>query len=253
MNAVDYSEASIIICARNEEATIAPCLRAVHHAVPQAEIVVVDGGTDETYARASALKSEISRLVVVNNEDDRGKGHAIRVGMTHAQGRVAAQFDADLQFVASDLPAVLGPVLSGACDVCIGSRFRPGADRTAYRPIFLRDAGNALLSGLISLLAGQKVTDATAGIKAWTRLAFDRMALEDDRYSYEAEIIVKAAGRGLRIQEVPVTYASRTEGESMHRSTAALIRAGATIAAKSIRWRVSDIGYAQRNKKTPQP
>lgn len=230
-------DTNIIISTFNEEENIETAVREAARAMPSAEIVVVDGGTDRTYERACALREEIPNLVVIKNENDRGKGHAIRTGVSAAKGRYMAQFDADLQFSADDLPALIAPVREGRCDVCVGSRFLKSSNRDAYKPIFYRDLGNRFLSVLMSLLTGRKVTDVTSGMKAWSREAMARIAFEDDRYSYEAEIIIKAAVRGLRLQEVPVSYASRDKGESMHRSVWALFRAGATIAIKSIRWR----------------
>ena len=59
----------------------------------------------------------------VRHAGDRGKGHAIRTGVGLASHDVMAQFNADLQFSAEDLPTLLQPVADGACDLCTGSRF----------------------------------------------------------------------------------------------------------------------------------
>lgn len=129
--------------------------------------------------------------------------------------------------------------MRGECDLTLGSHFLQGSDRSAYQPVFFRDAGNRLLSAYISLLSARRVTDATAGIKAWTRAAMEQIDFRDDRYSYEAEMIVRAARLGLRIADIPVRYASRAAGDSMHQSSWAVIKAGAVIMAKSwaARWR----------------
>ncbi|HMP72689.1 MAG TPA: glycosyltransferase family 2 protein [Kiritimatiellia bacterium] len=234
------SQISEIVSCFNEQETIEACVKSIHLALPEAEILVVDGGHDQTFEIASALIPEIPRLRVVRNLDDRGKGHAIREGCRLASGPIIAQFDADLQFFAEDLPHLIEPLLAQKCDLCVGSRFLPSADRAAYQPMFFRDLGNRLLSSLLSLLSGHRLTDVTTGMKAWTREAGERIDFTDDRYSYEAEIVLKAARRGLRILEVPVKYASRTHGQSMHQSNFALIRAGTVIALKSIGWRLRE-------------
>ena len=118
----------------------------------------------------------------IRNVDDRGKGHAIKTGVAAAAADVMVQFDCDLQFFADDLPAVLAPVLRQECELALGSRFLKDSDRSAYQPVFFRDAGNRLLSAVISLLSGRRVTDATAGIKAWTRDAMERIDFRDDRF-----------------------------------------------------------------------
>ena len=228
----DFHDVSVIVACRNEEANIEACLTVLLTAVPEAEIVVVDGGTDGTFAKARQMSQQWPQIKPVKNEPDLGKGHAIRKGIQRASGRVMAQFDADLQFFAADLPKLLAPIREGNADLAIGSRFLSGADRSAYRPDLFRNGGNWLLSAYVSTLIGRRVTDVTAGVKAWTREAIERIDFRDNRYSYEAEIVVRAARLGLRLVEIPVRYADRTAGVSMHRNTVALARAGAVIMLK---------------------
>lgn len=230
---------SIIVACRNEQDMIGRCLAEVCAVLPRAEILVVDGGSDATFDIAAGMSREHPLIVPIRNVGDRGKGHAIKTGIARATQPVLAQFDADLQFAAADLPRLIEPVLSGACDLCLGSRFLPGSDWGSYQRIPTRDFGNRVVSLLVSVLTGRRVTDVTAGVKAWTRAAIARIDFRDDAYSYEAELIVRASVLGLRIREVPVTYASRTAGQSMHRNTFALAKAGLVIMGKSIaaRWR----------------
>lgn len=228
-----YEDTSVIIACFNEEQTIEKCIRAVAENVPGAEILVAVGGVDRTLMIAEEVSKELSNVVAFRNVNDRGKGHAIKVSVARARGRFMAQFDADLQFFAEDLPALLAPVREGWADVVAGSRFLDGRKHEAYKAIYYRDAGNKLLGAFVSALAGQRLTDVTAGMKAWTREAIEQIAFRDDRYSYEAELLVRAAREKLRIQEVPVAYASRAHGNSMHRNNLHLARAGFVILCKS--------------------
>lgn len=232
-----YPKVTIIISCFNEEANIEKCIRSVASAMPESEILVVHGGTDRTSEMATRLKTEIPAVRVVRNENDLGKGHAIRKGIECATHDVMAQFDADNQFFATDLPALVDPILEGRADVTLGSRFLPSADRSAYKPSFFRDYGNRTLSAYVGLLCGKKVTDVTAGVKAWTRKAIQAIDLTDDKYSYEAEIVVRAAVKKLRILELPVKYASRVEGISMHTSSLKVIIAGFTIIKNCVSYR----------------
>ncbi|MBU0678619.1 MAG: glycosyltransferase family 2 protein [Verrucomicrobia bacterium] len=225
---------SVVIACFNEEENIESCIKGVAEALPDAEILVVHGGTDGTLDKALAMTQEIPLLRAIRNENDLGKGHAIREGMKHARGSVVAQFDADLQFSAADLPALINPVLHDECDVCLGSRFFPGVEHEDYKAMPIRDFGNYLLSLFISTLIGRRVSDVTAGMKCWTRKAFEQIAFRDNTYSYEAEIVVRAGVQGLRIKEIPVAYASRTAGTSMHKHGWAVAKAGAVIIARSL-------------------
>ncbi len=233
------NDVSILISCRNEESNVERCIREVARVLPSAEILIIDGGTDRTFAIAESLRSQFPNLRPIRNAGDRGKGHAIKTGITAASAPVMAQFDCDLQFFADDLPAVLAPVLNHECELSLGSRFLENSDRSAYQPVFFRDAGNRLLSAFISLLCGRRVTDATAGIKAWTRTAMEQIDFRDDRYSYEAEMIVRASRLGLRILDVPVHYASRAAGVSMHANSWKVVQAGLVIMGKALaaRWR----------------
>lgn len=228
-----YDDTTIIIACFNEERTIADCVRSVAEQVPGAEILVAVGGTDQTLEIAEALANKIPSVVAFRNKNDRGKGHAIKAAVARARGRFMAQFDADLQFFAADLPALLAPVREGRADVVAGSRFLDGRAHGAYKPMFFRDLGNKLLGFYVSLLTGRRLTDVTAGVKAWTREAIQIIDFRDDRYSYEAEILVRAARHNLRIQEVPVAYASRKHGDSMHSNNLHLAKAGLVIICKS--------------------
>ena len=226
--------ASVIVACRNEEKNIEACVRQLLSVLPAAEILVVDGGADGTFDRAEALSREHPRVRPVRNAGDRGKGHAIKTGIALASHDVMAQFDADLQFSAEDLPALLQPVADGACDLCTGSRFLGGSDRSADSRIASRDLGNRVLSAFVSLWIGRGVTDVTSGMKVWTRDAIRRIDFRDDAYSYEAEIVVRAARLGLRHREVPVRYTGRAAGQSMHRGSLGLARAGLMIMGKAL-------------------
>jgi glycosyltransferase involved in cell wall biosynthesis len=228
---------TVIIACFNEEANIEHCLKSVLAACPDAEILVVHGGSDQTGAITLRMAGEFPQIRLVKNENDRGKGHAIRTGIAAASHDVMAQFDADNQFFAEDLPALVAPIFRDEADVTLGSRFMGSSDRTAYKPSFFRDIGNRSLSLYVTLLTGRPVTDVTAGVKAWTRKSIEAINLKDDRYSYEAEIVVRAAVLKQRVKEVPVRYASRIAGNSMHSNNLAVIRAGLTIMAHCLRFR----------------
>ena len=211
----DYSTLSVIIAAFDEEATIETVVRRVCAAVPGAEVLVVNGGTDGTGAVVTRLSAELPRVRLVDNPKSiAGKGHAIRVGIQQAAGAVQAQIDADLQFLPEELPRLVEPILTGDADVTLGSRFTGGAVRGDGSTPLFRTMGNRAISLYVSLLCGQAVTDPQAGMKAWSRAAIDRVALRSDNYSYEAEIVVRALRLGLRVRDVPITTHARAGGET---------------------------------------
>ena len=209
------------------------CLRGLATAMPGAEILVVHGGSDNTMDIAASLRAEFPGIRAVKNPDDRGKGHAVKTGIAAASHDVIAQFDADMQFYPEDVPLMVAPVLEGRADLCIGSRFMADSTTSADSAVVTRDLGNKFLSAYASLLAGRRFSDVTTGMKVWTRDAIRRIDFRDDRYSYEVELLVRAAVLGLRTLDVPIRYRARHTGVSMHRNNLAVAKAGMVILAKT--------------------
>ena len=206
---------SVIVAAFNEQETIQACVERIRSVYPSdCEIIVVDGGSDQTGAIVQRLAELDSALRYVHNQDDRGKGHAIRRGIAEARADVMAQIDADLQFLPEELPKLVAPIHEDQADVVLGSRFMPHSVRLPGSTPKLRTFGNKTVSRYASLLYWHRMTDVLAGMKAWTRAAADAIELRSDHYSYEVEIPVKALSKGLRVVDVPITTEARQGGET---------------------------------------
>lgn len=209
-----YSNVTVIIAAFNEERSITEVVRRVFQALAGTEVLVVHGGSDRTGKVVQSLASELPRLRLISNPDDRGKGHAIRVGIAHASCEVHAQIDADLQFLPEELPRLVDPILNQGADITLGSRFMPGSVRGPGSTPLLRTLGNWTASFYASLACHHRITDPQAGMKAWSRAAIQQIGLKSDNYSYEAEIAVKGALCGMRVLDIPVTTLKRFTGIS---------------------------------------
>lgn len=234
---------SVIISCFNEEESIGECLRRTVKAVPDAEILVIHGGTDRTADIADEMARGNPNIVVIRNLDDRGKGHAIKVGIEKSSADTMVQFDADLQFMPEEIPRVALPILAGEADLSFGARFMKGSDVANYDFSFFRVLGNRIVNRYINLLTGQAFCDITTGFKAWTREAIESVAFRDDRFIYEAEIAVRAGLKGLRIAMVPITYFNRYGGISGHgrgwKEPVSIILTGIKILAFSTLMRLS--------------
>jgi len=209
---------SIIVACLREEDTIRECLERITRTMPNAEVLVVHGGPDRTCEIAAEMARTNPHIVAITNENDRGKGHAIKVGIARAAHDIMCQFDADLQFAPEDMPRLFGPIFEGKADLVIGSRFMPESDDSRYKFSFFRVVGNWVVNVWVSLMCGMRITDVTTGSKAWTRNAINAVNFQDMRFVYEVEIPMRAQRLGLRIAQVPVSYFSRQGGESGHGS-----------------------------------
>lgn len=224
---------TVIVAAFNEEASIRRTLDDLVSVVPPGtEILVVDGGNDRTGEIVKSMESEIPGLRHIAHIDDRGKGHAIRTGIEQARGRYQAQFDADGQFLAKDIPALIKPLEEGTADVTLGSRFMQGSTADEHA-VWYRNLGNFFLSGWASLLFQHRMTDVLAGVKAWTLDAAQVVIPRSDTFEYEVEIPSRALRKGLRVMDVPVGTRMRDAGESK----VSVLNVGMKILLSTLRFR----------------
>jgi glycosyltransferase involved in cell wall biosynthesis len=206
---------SVIVATFNEEASIERCVRRIFAVYPEGcEVLVVDGGSDRTAEIVQGLCGEYPGLRLIRNENDRGKGHATKVGIAAAQGAIMAEIDADLQFMPEELPRLFDPIKAGVADVVLGSRFATEAVRLPGSTPPLRTFGNKTTSLYASILFCHRMTDVLAGMMAWSRRTIETIDLRSDNYSYEVELPVKAIRKGLRVIDVPVTTDARQGGQS---------------------------------------
>ena len=206
---------SILVTAMNEEATIEECTRRIFDVLNgECEVLVIDGGSDRTGEIVGALCKEYPGLRYIRNENDRGKGHAVRIGIEAARADIMAQIDADLQFLPEELPRLIEPIRAGRADVTLGSRFTHGSIRHPGSTPWHRTFGNRTMSLYTSLLCGHWMTDVLAGMKAWTRTAAEVIQLRCDHASYDAELPVRAVRRSMRVVDVPITTDARGGGRS---------------------------------------
>ena len=196
---------SVIIPALDEEETVGRVVAAVLEQ-PVHEVVVVDNGsTDRT---AAVARVAAARVVA---EPRRGYGSACLAGSLAAEGDILVYLDADGSFLASEIPAVVAPLLDSRADLVLGSRELGAIEEGAILPH--QRFGNWLTSRLLQLLYGLRVTDL-GPFRALRRDALEALEMTEMTYGWPTEMMVKAARQGYRIVEVPVTYRSRVGGES---------------------------------------
>ena len=207
---------SVIISSFNEKKNIAETIDRIFKTLPNAEVLLIEGGNDGTIDIAIALKKKkkYARLKIIHNKNDMGKGHGIRVGIKHATCELMAQVDADSQFPPEELPGLIKPILKGAADITFCSRFMEGATVEKGSLTRMRWLANQVVSGFTSLLCGQHLTDVNAGFKAWTASAIRDIDIQCDHFGYEPEIAIVAQKKGYKIVEVPVNYKGRQTGIS---------------------------------------
>jgi glycosyltransferase involved in cell wall biosynthesis len=202
---------TVIIPVYNESATITKVLDAVAVApYPKQMILVDDGSTDDTIdviGRWMDVSAAARMVRICRHPVNRGKGAAIRTGLTHAEGRIVVIQDADLECDPADYPILIGPILDGSADVVFGSRYL-GAG--AEHPWNAGRVFVALANVLVRLLYGRRISDEAGCYKVMRTELLRTLDLRCTRFEFCPEVVAKVCRMGLLTREVPVRYRPRT-------------------------------------------
>jgi glycosyltransferase involved in cell wall biosynthesis len=201
-----YRKLSVIVPVYNERNTVAEIvrqMRAVDLPVEREIVIVDDGSADGTRDVLSQLAD--STVHVILHPHNRGKGAAIRTGLTHITGDLVLIQDADLEYDPEDWPKLIAPILKGRARVVYGSRFT-GERRNM---LFLHWVGNRFLSLVTNVLYNTTLSDMETCYKLFDRELLDSIRLRADQFDFEPEVTAKILRRGIRIYEVPISYSGR--------------------------------------------
>ncbi|MBI3495175.1 glycosyltransferase family 2 protein [Candidatus Berkelbacteria bacterium] len=197
---------SVIIPVYNEQATLIDMLERVKRVPISKEVIVInDGSTDRTkkILRRYRRQKDFKILTFLKNQ---GKGAAVRKGIDEARGDYLVIQDADLEYNPVDWHALLQLAKRGAT-VVYGSRFQ-GAYVVRWHNM-LHFFANRMLTALTNLLYGSHLTDMETAYKLIKRTVAQSLVLKSSRFEIEPEITAKIFKKGIKIYEVPISYAGR--------------------------------------------
>ncbi len=202
---------SVVIPAFNEEKTIevilSRTLKTLEAIQFPFEVIVVDDGSIDKTAHL-AYQSKVTVLV---NGENQGKGHALQKGFRHAKGDILITMDADGSHRPEDLRKLVVPLLNGA-DVVFGSRFIDKGESNATKKLHL--FGNRLFNLLIRLLTKKRITDSQTGFRGYKKKIIEQIEITSYGYDVETELTVKSLKNGYVVVEEPITFEKRKDGIS---------------------------------------
>jgi dolichyl-phosphate beta-glucosyltransferase len=203
---------TLIIPAYNEEVRLAGSLDAVRafatsHPGGCEVILVDDGSRDRTPGIARDFASALPGARVLVNDRNRGKGYSIRRGVLEAKGRDILVSDADLSTPLGDAAKLLARLRAMGEGIVIGSRGLRTSNVEVHQNA-LRELMGRTFNLVVRTMTGLPFRDTQCGFKVMTRSVvlpiFSRARV--DRFSWDVEILYVARKRGVKIEEVPVTW-----------------------------------------------
>jgi glycosyltransferase involved in cell wall biosynthesis len=227
---------AIVIPALNEARDLPRTLEALPRTldgVSTIDIIVVDdGSTDGTADIALASGADF----VVQHTANRGLSRAYSTGVTAALQRGATlivQTDADGQYDARDIPALISPVLTGEADLVVGTR--PIQDIADFS--WMKRQLQRLGSWVVRLASGTSVLDAPSGFRAMSATAARQLQVHN-AYTYTLETLIQAGRSGLRVASVPVRVTGPTRPSRLVRSVPSYVtRSTMTIIRIAVMYR----------------
>ncbi|WP_322081998.1 glycosyltransferase family 2 protein [Burkholderia sp. BCC1972] len=186
----------------NEATTLPIALAALPRRVPGFDrvewLIVDDGSTDSTIdvARAAGVDH------IVRHPHNQGLARAFTTGLEACLQRgadVIVNTDADNQYNAADIPALIRPIYAGEADIVVGSR--PIDEIDHFSPI--KKSLQKIGSWVVRAVSRTDIPDATSGFRAYSRRAAQRLTVFSD-YTYTLETIIQAGQRNMSIVSVPI-------------------------------------------------
>ena len=211
---------SVVLPVYNEQATCKELIDTVLskkiEGVEREVVIVESNSTDGSREIVKRYEAHPDVRIVLE-EQPRGKGHAVRNGISYASGEILLIQDADLEYDIGDYDALLEPLLAQRRLFVLGSRhkgnwkMRQFDDRRWLGTVF--NLGQIFFTWLINVTCRTQLKDPFTMYKVFHRECLYGLRLEADRFDLDWEIVIKFVRKGLVPREIPVNYVSRSFAE----------------------------------------
>jgi glycosyltransferase involved in cell wall biosynthesis len=193
-----FDDLAVVMGTYNEEAAIGRVLDDIETVTDGAAAVVcVDGSSDRT---PEIAREKGARVI---EQEPQGYGVAVHRALQAADRPVIVTTDCDDTYPMDRLPDFLAEINDGA-DVVSGDRLYYGAEAM---PAFNR-LGNEAFALLASALLGERLHDATTGMRAYRREVVRKIEWTENT-GLSAELLMRPLARGYDVRERPIAYGER--------------------------------------------
>lgn len=184
--------------------------------------LVIDDGSDDNTAEV-ALANGVD--YVVRFSHNQGLASAFQAGVDACLklgADVIINTDADNQYDASAIPALVKPILDGVADVVVGDRDTKNVTEFSWLKRKLQSFGTSVVQNF----SGVPVTDATSGFRAFDREAAMQINLVS-KFTYTIESLIQVNEASLALANTPVKRNESVRPSRLFGSTWKYIRRNA--------------------------
>ena len=195
---------TILIPCLNEEAGVASVVREYATAFPQADILVVDNGSED--GTAAAARAAGATLLT---ERRRGKARAVATALATIDTDLVLMVDGDGSYPAEGAKSLVEEYLREPADMITGIRSAQNATRI-FRP--MHQWGMSIFAAVLNLVFRFKPLDLFSGLRLFSRRFYQHVPVLSRGFELEIELTIQAVDKSFSMTEIPVPFRSRTNG-----------------------------------------
>jgi hypothetical protein len=240
---------SVIMPVFNEVATFDESInRVVNKEIPGVDIqiiVIESNSTDGTKELVSKYNGH-EKIKIIWQKNPKGKGYAVREGLTAAKGDIILIQDADLEYDINDYDALIEELTSWRSTFVLGSRHVGNWKMRKFNdmPVIanLYNLGHIFFVGVINFLIGANMKDPFTMYKVFYKDCIFGLNFRYERFDFDHELVIKLYRKGFHPLEIPVNYQARSFSEGKKVS----------ILKDGISWIQKDIQLANEPLENPK-
>lgn len=208
---------SFVFPCLNEEETMAVCVEELQKVLEGTgisyELIVSDNGSTD---KSVEIAKKLGARVVSTHK--RGYGEALKNGFAHALGEYIAFADIDGSYPLEFLPQMYRTIVKDQADMVIASRMTGKIEEGAM-PCLHRYVGTPVLTKLINLLFGGKLSDCNSGFRIMKKTAYESWHVSSGGMEFASELLIKALKHRAKIVEIPAGLRPDKRSRAPHLKT----------------------------------